>query len=50
MFEIGTGQPAAEIKSVFEISSLAFSDCGHYLILGSNQGTICVWAVGDHLY
>lgn len=50
MFEIGTGMPAAEIKSIFEISSLQFSEDGKYLALGSKKGTVCVWAVGEHLY
>lgn len=50
MFEIGTGIAAAEIKSVFEISSLAFSEDGRYLSLGSTKGSVCVWAVGDHLF
>lgn len=50
MFELGTGQAAAEIKSVFEVSSMSFSSCGKYLSLGSTKGTVCVWAVGDHLH
>jgi hypothetical protein len=46
MFEIGTGLASAEIKSVFEISTMGFSDDGKYLSLGSNKGSICVLAVG----
>lgn len=50
MFEVGTGVAAAEIKSIFEISSIEFSPDGKYLSLGSNSGTVCVWAIGEHLH
>jgi WD40 repeat protein len=49
MFEIGTGLAAAEIKSVFEISSMQFSEDGKYLSMGSNKGSVCIWALGHHL-
>jgi hypothetical protein len=50
MFEIGTGIAAAEIKSVFEVSAMQFSEEGKYLSLGSQQGSVCVWALGNHLH
>lgn len=50
MYEIGTGLPAAEISSIFEITQLKFSDDGRYLALGSSNGTTCVWSMGNHLY
>jgi hypothetical protein len=50
MFEIGTGLAAAEIKSVFEMSTMSFSEDGKYIALGSNRGSVCVWALGQHLY
>lgn len=50
MFEIGTGLPAAEIKSCFEVSTMQFSEEGKYLSLGSNKGSVCVWALGSNLY
>jgi len=50
MFEIGTGQTAAEIKSAFEVSVMQFSEDGKYLALGSERGSVSVWAVGLHLY
>lgn len=50
MFEIGTGLAAAEIKSVFEVSAMQFSEDGKYLSLGSNRGSVCVWALGQHLH
>jgi len=46
MFEIGTGLASAEVKSVFEISTMAFSDDGKYISLGSTKGSVCVLAVG----
>lgn len=49
MFEIGTGKACAELKSLFEVSSMAFSPDGRYLSLGSRSGSICVWAFGEHL-
>lgn len=49
MFEIGTGRACAEIKSIFEVTSMAFSPDGKYLSLGSRTGSICVWALGEHL-
>ena len=49
MFEVGTGQAAAEIKSIFEISKMKFSLDGKYLSLGSKSGAVCVWAVGEHI-
>ena len=50
MFEIGTGRACAELKSVFEVSSFAFSPDGKYLSMGSKTGSVCIWALGDHLY
>ncbi len=50
MYEIGTGLPAAEISSIFEITQLKFADDGRYLALGSSNGTVCVWSMGSHLY
>lgn len=50
MFEIGTGMAAAEIKSVFEVSSMQFSEDGRYLSLGSSKGSVGVFAMGSHLY
>ena len=50
MFEIGTGMPAAEIKSTFEVSAIQFSEDGKYLSLGSNRGSVCIWSLGHNLY
>lgn len=50
MYEIGTGLPAAEICSVFEISQMKFSHDGRYLTLGSTSGAISVWSMGNHLH
>jgi WD40 repeat protein len=50
MFEIGTGVPAAEIKSVFEVTKMSFSNDGKFLAMGSATGTVCVWALGQHLH
>jgi hypothetical protein len=50
MYEIGTGIPAAEICSVFEITEMKFSCDGRYLSLGSTSGAISVWSMGNHLY
>lgn len=50
MYEIGTGQPAAEINSVFQITEMKFSLDGRFLTLGSSCGAISVWAMGIHLH
>ena len=50
MYEIGTGMPAAEICSIFEISEMQFSSDGRFLSLGSTSGSVCVWSMGNHLY
>ena len=50
MYEVGTGMPAAEICSVFEIAKMKFSPDGRYLSLGSSSGAISVWVMGNHLY
>ena len=50
MYEIGTGMPAAEICSVFEISEMRFSCDGRFLALGSTSGAISVWSMGSHLH
>jgi len=50
MYEIGTGLAAAEILSIFDISQMKFSSDARYLALGSTQGSVSVWALGDHLY
>lgn len=50
MYEIGTGLPAAEINSVFQITEVKFSHDGKYLTLGSSSGAISVWAIGPHIH
>ena len=50
MYEIGTGMPAAEINSVFEITQMKFSHDGRYLTLGSSCGAVSVWAMGNHIH
>jgi len=50
MFEIGTGLASAEIKSVFEVSAMGFSEDGKYLSLGSNKGSVCVLALGQNIH
>jgi hypothetical protein len=35
MYEIGTGKAAAEILSIFDISTMKFSSDARYLALGS---------------
>ena len=50
MYEIGTGLPAAEINSIFEVTQMEFSQNGKYLSLGSSSGAICVWSMGSHLH
>ena len=50
MFEIGTGQAAAEILSIFDLTEMKFSSDGRYLALGSSSGSVSVWALGEHLY
>lgn len=50
MFEIGTGLASAEIKSVFEVSAMGFSEDGKYLSLGSNKGSVCVMALGQNIH
>ena len=50
MYEIGTGLPAAEICSVFDISEMEFSPDGRYLSLGSHQGAISVWSMSNNLH
>lgn len=49
MFEVGTGRTCAELKSLFEVSTMSFSPDGRYLSLGSRNGAVCVWALGEHL-
>lgn len=50
MYEIGTGRPASEIMSIFDIANMKFSNDARYLALGSRDGSVSVWALGDHLY
>jgi WD40 repeat protein len=50
MFGIGTGLAAAEIKSVFEVSTMQFSENGKYLSLGSYKGSVCIWQLGNTLF
>lgn len=49
MFEVGTGRACAELRSLFEVSAISFSPDGRYLSLGSRTGSVCVWALGEHL-
>ena len=50
MYEIGTGNPASEILSVFDISEMRFSSNGRYLALASTSGSVSIWALSDHPY
>jgi hypothetical protein len=50
MYEIGTGIAAAEVNSICDITQMEFSDDGRFLAIGSQRGSVSVWAVGDHLY
>ena len=50
MYEIGTGHAAAEVHSIFDITEMQFSTDGRYLALGSQKGSVSVWALGEHLY
>ena len=50
MYEIGTGLPAAEVTSVFEISQMKFSPDGRYLSLGSSSGAISVFSMVNNLH
>lgn len=50
MYEVGTKKVAAEVHSIFDITTMAFSSDGRYLALGSQKGAVSVWALGDHIY
>lgn len=50
MYEIGTGLPAAEICSVFDITQMQFSPDGRFLSLGSSTGAVSVWSMSNTLY
>jgi hypothetical protein len=50
MYEVGTGLLAAEIESTFDITKVSFSSNGRYLCLGSKQGCVSVWTLGNHLH
>jgi WD40 repeat protein len=50
MYEIGTGLPAAEISSIFDITEMKFSPDGKFLSLGSNQGAVSVWSMSLNLH
>ena len=50
MYEIGTGMAAAEILSIFDLTTMKFSADGRYLALGSSSGSVSVWALGEHLH
>lgn len=50
MYEIGTGLPAAEICSVFQINDMKFSNDARYLTLVSSCGAVSVWALGMHIH
>ena len=50
LYEIGTGSPAAEICSIFEITQMKFSHDGRYLSLGSSNGAVSIWSLGSHIH
>jgi WD40 repeat protein len=50
MYEVGTRRLAAEVHSIFDITSMNFSAEGRYLALGSQKGSVSVWALGDHMF
>lgn len=42
--------PAFEIRSVFEVTSMQFSENGKYLALGSRHGAVEVFPVDQELH
>jgi hypothetical protein len=58
LYEIATGQIATEISSLFSISSFSFSsdgnskykNIGKLLVVGSQEGIVCVWALGEAIH
>jgi len=45
VLEVGTGEIAAEINNICDISSFDFSKDGRYFVLSSTKGTVTVWAI-----
>ena len=50
MYEVGTGNVASEVHSIFDITTMEFSADGRYISLGSSRGAVSIWALGDHLF
>lgn len=49
LYEIGTGELAFEIKSLFRITSLSFSSDGEFLAIGGKNGKISIWGLKDEI-
>ena len=50
MYEIGSGRVAGELRQTFDIGVMKFSADGRYLSLGSKDGQITVWSIGDQIF
>lgn len=48
-YEVGTGNLASEISSLFEISTFSFSPNGRFFVAGSKTGCVSIWAIGERL-
>lgn len=48
-YELGTGNMAAEISSLFDVGCFSFSPNGRYFVAGSQAGSVCIWALAEDI-
>ena len=49
IYELGTGLVAAEIGSLFDISTFSFAPNGWFFVAGSKGGCVSIWAMSDDI-
>ena len=49
IYEIGTGLVAAEISSLFDISTFSFCPNGKLFVAASKRGCVSIWAISDDI-
>lgn len=48
-YELGTGLIAAEINSLFDISTFSFCPNGKLFVAASKSGCVSIWAISDDI-
>ncbi len=49
VYECGTGNLIAEVKSICNITSLEFSPNGEFIVCGGKKGKLSIWSCAEEM-